>query len=219
MLIVYHFRNAENAIILTCTMKRFLIFQVFAWKIYKARNQYCKRVDIGIMLARTEYSTKTDYRSNRKMQRLYSRASMIMKFNYPQFAPSRVIEHDNYCRGRTFKFPVLGNRKMFVIRARQLKARAWDLKPIYCIPGVQYLPKPFIIFFRLSLRGTLLGPVLVIRSILKLSCLLFCIYRLALTIKSYFLMWSDTRECREYRYSSRNIKVMNNNERNKMTVT
>lgn len=111
------------------------------------RNQYRKCVDIGIMLARTGYSTKTNYHSNRKMRGLYSRASMIMKFNYPQLAPSRVIEHDNYC-GRTFKFPVLENRKMFVIRAQQLKARAWDLKPIYCIPGVQYLLGPFIILFR-----------------------------------------------------------------------
>lgn len=112
---------------------------------HKACNH--KRVDIEIMLARTEYSTKTDYRSNRKMQGLYSRASMIMKFNYPQLAPSRVIEHDNYCRGRTFKFPVLGSRKMFAIRAQQLQARARDLKPIYCIPNVQYLPRLFIIFF------------------------------------------------------------------------
>lgn len=95
------------------------------------------------MLARTEYLAKTDYRSNRKMQGLYSRASMIMKFNYSQLAPSRVIEHDNYCRGQAFKFPALGNRKMFGIRVQQLKARTWDLKPIHCILGVQYLPWTF----------------------------------------------------------------------------
>jgi len=100
------------------------------------------------MLARTEYSAKIDYRPNRKMQRLYSRASMIMKFNYLQLAPSRIIEHDNYCRGRSFKFPALGNRKMFAILFQQLKAHMWDLKSIYCIPSEQYLLGLFIISFR-----------------------------------------------------------------------
>lgn len=156
----FHPPSAEGTRNFSSYNGSFLIFQVFAWKMHKVRNQYRKRVDIGIMLARTEYSTKTNYRSNRKMRGLYSRASMIMKFNYPQLAPSRVIEHDNYCRGRTFKLPVLGNRKMFVIRAEQSKALAWDLKPICCVPGVQYLPGPFIILFR---------PLVITRDIIRTS--------------------------------------------------
>lgn len=169
---VHYFRVDGGMRNFTSYNESYLIFQVFAWKIYKVRNQYRKRVDIGIMLARTGYSAKTNYHSNRKMRRLYSRASMIMKFNYPQLAPSRVIEHDNYCGGRTFKFPVLENRKMFVIRVFNNWMRAWDLKPIYCIPDVQYLPGPLIILFR-----PLVTTSIIIRtsttSTLKFICSLF----------------------------------------------